>query len=453
MENRKQVLFIEWSTRGRDFEIDLPLIYFFEKVLGWEAKYVSIFNLPKIMRTGPDLIIMSNTIGAGQNYTIAKLIRKSNFLFFSHVSEGMFKEVVLDGCLWGWNTEKQFHENLSMLWSKKAYLMSVENYNYLTGQLRVSGSLGHDKYKMINHKVIVNREYGKVVGYAAFDFNFAVTQKERVIKNHGQKVYDLTIRDIEIVNDLLKQVVASNRDTLFILKSHPGSGKNLSLELDGLDGFENVMIVASEYSIADVIASSDIWLNYRSSTNLEAWLLGKPSISFCVDDSLLKHTEVCYGSVIENDAEGVDFHIKEFYKTGKIDAFEEKKETRQKLIEEMIGFSDGLNHVRFMSFLKPYIDKIENGEIEKGKWNLSFKERVQGYVKHMLYSLCKGSYNTPFMKKWAHMYDRFSDHDVLEQKKLRYPDFDLFYEKHAQEIEDIYNHYSLNWKQEPGVKA
>jgi|APSaa5957512535_1039671.scaffolds.fasta_scaffold10337_5 hypothetical protein len=45
---RKKVLFLSWTTKGRDIEIDIPLMYFFENILGWEAVHMTIFNLPKV---------------------------------------------------------------------------------------------------------------------------------------------------------------------------------------------------------------------------------------------------------------------------------------------------------------------------------------------------------------------------------------------------------------------
>jgi len=452
LENKRQVLFIEWSTKGRDFEIDLPLIYFFEQVLNWKVNYISIFNLPKILSTHPDIVIMSNTTGASVNYNIAKIIKKSNILFFSHVSEGFFKEIVLDGCLWGWNTQKKFNENLSMLWSIKSYDMSLKYYSYLDKQLKISGSLGHDKYHIYQYTTLKKDKYTKKIGYAAFNFEYDIENREKQINQYGLDWYESHIHYIKMINKILTHIVEKNQDILFILKNHPGSSGNLSLELQGLEKFENVRIINNEYSIVDVIASSDIWLNYRSSTNLEAWLLDKPSISFCIESCLLAHTEICYGSILEKNPEKIQNYIDEFYQTRKIEAFEKKKSIREKLIKEMIGFDDGLNHLRFMSFLKPYIEKVERNEIKRGKWNISLKRRLKGYVQYIVYRVSKGRYKTPFIKKWAHIYDMFDEKEIEKEKRIRYPDFDKFYENNQNKIEDIYEKYSLHWKKELNIK-
>ena len=38
----KTVLFIEWSNIGRDLEMHLPVMYFFEKILNWKVQYKNL---------------------------------------------------------------------------------------------------------------------------------------------------------------------------------------------------------------------------------------------------------------------------------------------------------------------------------------------------------------------------------------------------------------------------
>ena len=66
-------LFIGWSTQGRDFEIELPLMFYFEKKLNWQVKHVSMFNLPKILSYRPTVILMPNTTGGARQLEIARL--------------------------------------------------------------------------------------------------------------------------------------------------------------------------------------------------------------------------------------------------------------------------------------------------------------------------------------------------------------------------------------------
>jgi hypothetical protein len=451
LEN-KLILFIEWSSKGRDFEIDLPLMYFFENVLKWEVKYFSIFNLPKILSINPDIVIMSNTTGATENLIIARLIEKSCISLFSHVSEGMFRENDIEEFVYGWNKkEKRFSETFSTVWSKKAYDMAIKHFPKLESFYKISGSIGFDKYSIYVKDKLGIKKYKKVIGYAGFDFHNILTKREQLIESLGRDKFQKIIDLIDMTNSILKNIIKNNPDILFLLKPHPGDGNKIPMEIEGLLGFKNIQIVDKDTSIVSAIENSDIWLNINSSTNLEAWLLGKPSISFLTDESMFS-SDVLYGSILENNYEKIQNYIDEFYNTGKIQAFEEKKELRKKLISDYIGFADGLNHVRFMSFLKPYVEKIENGEIKKGKWNIPFKIKLKGYIRHFLYSLSKGKYNTPLLKRWARPYDIFDDEQVEEQKRLRYPDFDKFYAENQEQIDHIYQTWHKNWKSELGIK-
>jgi hypothetical protein len=448
LENEKLALFIEWSSQGRDFEIDLPLMYFFEKILKWKVQYISIFNLPKILSINPDMVIMSNTTGAGENINISRLIEKSGIPLFSHVSEGMFRENDIEEFVYGWNKkEKRFSETFSTVWSKKAYDMSLMNFPNLYGFYKISGAIGFDKYQLNLKEKIDTKDFKKVIGYAAFDFNNIVSKKEYFIKELGEEKFINFIKISEKINKLLYKLIKNNLDILFLLKPHPGDGEKEPLEFKDLGKFQNTHIVSKEIGIVTTIFNSDIWINYNSSTNLEAWLLNKPSISFNTDEKMFS-SDVLYGSILEEDFNKIQKYIDEFYNIGKIEAFEEKKELREKLISEYIGFSDGLNHVRFMSFLKPYIEKMENEKFKKSKWNISLKIQLKGYIRHFLFLISKGKYKIPFLKRWAISYDIFDDKEIYEQKKIRYVDFDKFYQENEKQIDDIYQNWHKNWKQE-----
>lgn len=445
---KKLAVFIEWATYGRDFEIDLPLMYFFENVLQWEVQYVSIFNLPKILSTRPDLVIMSNTTGSNENLAIARLIEKAKIPFFSHISEGMFRENNIEEFVWGWNkVDKKFSELLSTIWSKKAYSISLKYYPELNDIYKISGSIGSDKYKLYSKKDhIYSLKNKKVIGYAGYDFHNQATN----IKNMGEARFKEFEKYIKITKNILEFILNTSDDIVLFVKPHPGDGNKTPKEIEGLEHFENIL-VQSDISIVTAIRNSDIWLSINSSTNLESWLLGKPSISFVTDEKFFS-SDIINGSLIENNAEKIYSYINEYYQTGQIKAFEEKKMLREKLISDYIGFSDGLNHVRFMSFLKSYIEKIENGSIKKRKWKISLKDKLKGYVKHYVYLISKGKYNTPLLKRWARPYDIFDDKQVEEQKRLRYPDFDKFYKDKQEQIDIIYENWCKNWKHELGIK-
>lgn len=443
-ESCYSVLFIEWSTKGRDFEIDLPLMYFFEKKLKWKVHYESIFCIPRILSVKPDIVIMSNTTGARINNRMASFIKESNILFFSHTSEGFFRKDAIEEMVFGWNKGKNLYENFTSYWSRNSYLLANEFSSKLSKKSVVTGSIGHDKYKIYKRKkLLTNNKYKKIISYAAMDFHnmFSKTSFSDLKKN-------INYPYVELINNILYELVKENQDILFIIKSHPGDGNKLPQEVEKIKNFENVMFKNNEISIVDLISISDVWLNFRSSTNLEAWLLNKPTISFCENKRLSYDSEFILGSIQCENIKKIGLYIKEFYKTGKIEDFKIKKNFREKLIKDLIGFNDGFNHIRFMSFCKTYIDKIESNKIKKGTWNISLNEKIKAYIKHIIYLISKGKYNTPYIKKWAHIYDIFDKKEVEKQKKLRYPEFDMFYKNNEDKINDIYNNNALNWRKE-----
>jgi len=439
------VLFLEWSTKGREFEMDFPLMYFFEKYLGWNVEYKSQFNLPSITKNVPDLIIMSGTTGAKLGLEWSRIIEKSNIPLFTQVTEGMFRDQDVEEFVWGWGKkEKHFSEMLSMLWSYRSYKLAINNYPETEAIYKVSGAIGFDKYTLFN-PVKPKINYGdpdkKIIGYAGFDFNNILDNKNNLINNFGVEKFDLLMDKAFKINRILENIIQHNRDILFLLKPHPGDGGREPLEFKGLLAFDNVQIVGNDTSILDVISISDIWLSYNSSTNLEAWLLKKPSISFNKDEDTFS-SDVLYGSILEDDAEIIDQYIKEYYEIGYINEFDKKKELRSKLISDYIGFHDGFNHVRFMSFLRPYIENIEADEVEKGDWNMTVVELIKGYIKHIIYSVSNGRYWLPYFKKWASFYERFNESDIVHYKTMHYPDMERFYNVNADKINELYSSFS-----------
>ena len=105
---KNTVLFIEWNTSGREFDMQFPLMYFFAKKLNWNVEYKCSFNLPSITASVPDLVILSSTGGAARGLQVLKWCHQSNIPVFSSFTEGMFREKDLDEFLWGWNKSRNF---------------------------------------------------------------------------------------------------------------------------------------------------------------------------------------------------------------------------------------------------------------------------------------------------------------------------------------------------------
>lgn len=446
-DKKHTVVFVEWSTKGRDFEIVFPLMYYFEIKLKWNCEYISIFNLPALLKSKPDIVIMSNTTGAPENHRMARLLERSNIPLFSHVSEGMFREKDIEDFVWGWaKGKKHFSETLSMVWSQKSYNTAIRHYPQTMLTYRMSGAVGFDKYQIYNHRLIQQHNYAKTVGYAAFDFNNIMDKRDQLIAKYGAKQISKVMELAKLSNSILKYLISNNMDILFLLKTHPGDGSRMALEYEGLIQCSNVRLIDSGTSIVDVIASSDIWLNINSSTNIEAWLLGKPSISFNTDSENYS-SDIILGSLIENQPEVIQKYINEYYESGSIRDFEKKNSLRKKLISDYIGFDDGMNHIRFMSFIKPYIDLIESTHLSrKISWAVPLSCRIKGYLYHIVFLISKNRGNLPYFKKWSSKYGQFSVNDIARAKREKYPDLDCFYNLMEAKIDTLYKGYAKSWE-------
>ena len=436
---RPTVLFINWTTRGRDIEIDLPLFYFCERVLGWEVKHVSMFNLPMILQTRPDLVLMPNTTGGARQVEIARLIRQSGIPLFSHVSEGMFREEDLEEFVWGaGKSEKILYEELCMYWSQRCVDLALNAYPELVDKLRLSGAVGFDKYSFLKVNKIKFKDFKKYIGFAGFDYHNLIQKKEVLITSVGLESFNILIETAKLTNEILTQLIIDNPDICFLLKSHPGDGPDkTSLEFIGLEKYENAYFVDKKTSILDVIGSSDIWLSYNSSTNLEAWLLKKPSISFLTNEKSFS-SNLLYGAVNSSDYNRINQYIDEYYSSGKLIDFDEKINFRETAIKEYIGYADGLNHVRYMRELCDYLQKSLDIGLDR-KWKVDWKIRLKAYSQHFLYSLSRGMFKTPFLKNWSEYYYIYDELELETKKNSWFQDLDVFHKVNEDAVAEIFS--------------
>eukprot|EP01047_Picozoa_sp_COSAG01_P015185 COSAG01_NODE_755_length_13819_cov_130.671939_9_plen_443_part_00 len=437
----RKVLFIEWASKGRDFDIDLPLMYFFENILNYKIEYKSIFDHWGIINCKPDIIIMSNTTGAKANVSMVQKIKQSGFLLFSHCSEGFFNQNDIRSFVWGWNKNEELYEEICQYWSKSAYQLAISNYQQLDGRVKISGSIGHDKY-IFSSKQDKKNKYK--ICYAANDFHNLLDNKKRLIKKSGEKFFEKNQRYANKIKKILFFIIKENKNIEFLIKPHPGDGNRVPMEIQGLN-FKNIKLLNSTSSMIDTMKQCDIWLSFRSSTGFEASLFGIPVISFCCDRELASHSEFIEASIIESNPVKVNQYIKDFYKSGKIVGLENKSNSLPSLVDKFIGFSDGFNHVRFMSFLKPYIES----DIPKRKWKISFKEKAIALIYHWYYKCWFFLPKNDYINRWR---DLFDPEDIIEQKKKLYPELDRFYKDNKEQIKNIYQNYASQWKEINKIK-
>lgn len=440
---KNTVFFVEWNTSGREFDMQFPLMYFFKNELNWHVEYKCAYNLPSITETVPDLVILSGTGGEARCLQVLNWCHQSNIPVFSSFEEGMFREKDLDEFLWGWNKSGNFKEQLRMLWSMSSYKMAVKKYPILKQKLCVSGATGMDKYTLLCNKYNDTRGFKKFVGYAGFDFHrWLNNPTDNSLENSVDPEFIKYLTNkLKIIKSILEYLIKSNDDVLFLIKSHPADQGQIPLEIDELENFQNVKVIRSKSEpIAKVVASSDIWLCGNSTTVIDGWLCKKPTIAF-VGKNQEKTIPALNASILSQDKKQIDGYIKEFYKKKKISHFERLEKERERHISDLIGFSDGMNHIRYMSFLKPVIEAIDSQEKVAKRWKISLKERLLETLKHYIYCVSKGRQNVPFLSKWAHTYERFKRKDLQIFWDTYEADISKFYDNNREKIDYLYNNY------------
>ena len=127
------------------------------------------------------------------------------------------------------------------------------------------------KYKKENYK--------KIIGIGCWDFGILEETDHRYVwsrNQFGDEAIKKLKNDKIDFNLILKKIIINNPSILFLLKKHPGVlNGNTASGIEGLELFENVLIIKDEEPIIDCILISDFWLSYESTTALEAWLLDK----------------------------------------------------------------------------------------------------------------------------------------------------------------------------------
>jgi hypothetical protein len=136
------------------------------------------------------------------------------------------------------------------------------------------------------------------------------------------------------------------------------------------------------------------------------------------------------GTVIVKDPKEFQEKIDEYYTTGKVEAMYDKNkiQAREKIIKDVIGFADGLNHIRAGYYLKKTIESLNAGKKKRVKLNLLY------FVRYILVKLGAMFYYKPiFMKlpkfkKTVWIFDRhkLKNIDVTGKKYYSYlEDFHL----------------------------
>jgi surface carbohydrate biosynthesis protein len=441
------------DQQGRDVELLLPLIYHAEKHLNCEVKFRFIWDIFALYREQPDLVILANIIGSKWIFEIAKYAREQNITVFALFSEGNFRtNDTFD--YWGYNTDKKFYQEYVCLWSKRTLNFLSEKIPDKAGKMVLTGATGFDRYKI--YRFMSKEEFlqlknltrfKKVIGYAGWAFGKLHTEIGRrelkyFMKDKPASWMEWTEKQRSEVESILRQLIENNRDTLFILKVHPNEThphitRESPNEMFRLKGYPNVLYIKNEEPIHDLISVSDIWMGFETTTVIEAWMLNKETLLINPDPDFARDF-AHKGSVIAETYSKVQTFIDEFYREGKIVDFNtnEKVKLRKSIIEDTIGFDDGLNHLRAAHYLAESLKRT--GKRQK-KRVFRFTYFLRSFILHVgsLLYIRWLFLRLPKFNKTVWAFDRWKLKNIAVLQQKYYPFLNEFYQKNRLDKVDI----------------
>lgn len=363
MKTKIDILNFEWSTNSRDTNIIEPVLCYIEEKYKLQVIRESYTDyIIKLYKYKPKMLLLSNYIGSPENYELAKVAHKMGIKVVSLISEGNIKgELDTPNGFWGWNQDRKVVVDLMLLWSSRTkrlinkVIPQSNNMNVL-----VSGATGFDRYKILDFMSKesflskYNRSEEKIILITGWTFELVNTTGYAPVGDYvySKEESEYLLKSRDELNRLYERLIVANPDILFVLKYHPANlGFEQKSELWGLDKYDNAISLMNEEPIADVINVCDLLITFDSTTSLEAWLLGKPTIVCNPLKGEFKRLNVYEGSLLADDFDEIQKAISELYKSGQINAFEKKEEIRSSIIKDVIEYDDGKNHIRAAQFI------------------------------------------------------------------------------------------------------
>lgn len=443
------------ENKGRDVEIVIPLAFFCERYLNCDVEFVFIWDIYAIRRKQPDLVLLPNARGHNLLYEISKYAYQNKIPVFAQDSEGDWRVHAKTYDHWSYNTDKFFYQRWVCAWSDRTmeYLKNLAPKQ--TEKLVRVGAVQFDRYKIFqfqNKKDFFKKhglkEYDKIIGYAGWGFGKMYGKHKDIAFRHifpgdQEKRFAWLEKQRSLVRDVLRSTIEAHPDKLFIFKRHPkesfesdhSEGPN---EMNELLDYDNVIYLKNEEKIHDLVAISDIWLGFETSTALESWMLNKATILINPDQNFDRN-ELYQGSLIVKTYKELAPYLKEFFKSGEINDFNSLENKRKELVSRSIGYDDGMNHIRTGIFIKKTIDEIKNLRIPTRKARLNLRHLRLFLLMH----LGKPFFNRniflrlPKFQKTVYVFETMDLPLISETRKEYYRYLEEFHQKHH--IPELFN--------------
>jgi hypothetical protein len=454
MEKKIKILCYLHQDTGRDVEILLPVIYFLENYLNSSVEIAFIYDIHSIYRKKPDIVLIAtNAIGSVLHHKVAKYSTDNNIPVFALISEGNFRT---DGTFdyWGHNKDKKFYQEYLCMWSVRTYNFFREVLPQYKDKIVITGATGFDRYRIYKFpekNEILDKyqlgHYKKVITYAGWAFgklfnDIGLRDIVNIQKDNTEKYIEWMKTQMRLVENHLRFVIEKNPDILFILKRHPSEKaphitKPDNNEMVNLSKYSNVLYLVDEEKIHDLISISDILLGFETTTVVESWLMNEKRPTIFINPDINFNRDINYkGTLIAQTGAELQKFITEFYQTGKISAFYSKElaNNRKTIIKSIIGFDDGMNHIRTGYYLEKTIRRLKEKPLNPKK---KIKLNWNYFMMYLLMHIGKFFYSKklfeklPKFKKTIWIFEQFRLKKFPSNKQLAYKYLDEFYEKNS----------------------
>ncbi len=392
------ILNLEWSSfPSRDRESSTLVCNYlrYQNIEVIEGCIYNAFYL--IFKHKPSAIYMSNIVGARLNYIVAKYAYNLGIPIYTTHAEGDFAEENIFEFVWGHNYDKNIIESKIFFWSQRNASLSCKYYKDIFEKIFITGSPGHDKY--IIHKNRKVKNYNRV-NVACFDFSFTNNLHSN-FKTFSKDTIDFFRDQMLLFDEILYSTIKNNPQIDFYIKPHPSTVLGLKYAaVEKSITLPNAYLVDKNESILNFLNSSSICISYQSNTSLESWLLSNVSITLNPKTSIwpadVYRTPFHQGQFICHTFYELDNILKNIHS---IKLTNLQSNNQNKLIKNIIGYSDGLNHVRIGNYI------IKYSQLKKIRFYFKFdfvliKNQILWILKNFLKFYRKESYTISKMLEW-----------------------------------------------------
>jgi len=412
------VLNLEWASAGRDREVASSICHTLRR-RGYSVVEESVFNYKYwLLKHRPRLLYIADPTGARVNQDAALFAERVGVPSLCLDAEGDYADGLAEPMFWGHVGDRRLTQRLKLQWSARARGLVLAVAPELRDRLKVTGAVGFDRY-VLEHfatKEAWREKYGfrhgRVVGFAGWTFDHlfgSVALREPWLDSFGEDTVERFRRDRDAVRELLTRLVEAHPDTLFVVKEHPGVVDSSETELAGLESLENVLLFSDQEPIADCINVCDVWMAFDSTTCIEAWLLGKPTLFVNPSGGDFPRTDVHRGTPILKSFEEVERALVEYEATGRIAAFQALEDARSRVLTDTLQWSDGKNHLRAAHYFEATLEGLPREPPDP----FSLSERAAAYKQNVLF---RGARYLPSLPGFRH---NVAAHERFDRKQLK----------------------------------